>query len=178
MQKKLIALAIAGLVSAPAFAQSNVTIYGVADAAIGIGEHGDNDFQGVVNGILSGSRIGFRGTEDLGNGLKAVFTLEQGFNIDNGNSSSSRAFHRQAFVGVAGGLGGWAISGKDPARWAVRPNALWSVSVSTHPEATHHLAVRSPNSVAHPLTRTGSDHRRALDDGWEGEHGTLRDCGH
>ena len=58
MQKKLIALAVAGLVSAPAFAQSNVTIYGVADAAIGIGEHGDNDFQGVVNGILSGSRIG------------------------------------------------------------------------------------------------------------------------
>ena len=89
MQKKLIALAVAGLVSAPAFAQSNVTIYGVADAAIGIGEHGDNDFQGVVNGILSGSRIGFRGTEDLGGGLKASFWLEAGVNNDDGSGSGT-----------------------------------------------------------------------------------------
>ena len=56
MQKKLIALAVAGLVSAPAFAQSNVTIYGVADAAVGFGGHGDNDFSGVVNGVLSAYR--------------------------------------------------------------------------------------------------------------------------
>ena len=42
MQKKLIALAIAGLVSAPAFAQSNVTIYGVADAYMAFGDHGAN----------------------------------------------------------------------------------------------------------------------------------------
>ncbi|ENO80741.1 porin, partial [Thauera linaloolentis] len=66
MQKKLIALAIAGLVSAPAFAQSNVTIYGVADAYVGFGKHGENDLRGVNSGALSGSRLGFRGTEDLG----------------------------------------------------------------------------------------------------------------
>lgn len=106
MQKKLIALAIAGLVSAPAFAQSNVTIYGVADAGLAWGEHGDNDFSGVLSGVLSGSRLGFRGTEDLGNGLKAVFTLEQGFDIGNGaENDSSKAFQRQAFVGLAGGFG-------------------------------------------------------------------------
>jgi len=106
MQKKLIALAVAGLVSAPAFAQSNVTIYGVADAAMAWGEHGDQDFSGVLSGVLSGSRIGFRGTEDLGNGLKAVFTLEQGFSIDTGNeNNASKAFQRQAFVGLSGGFG-------------------------------------------------------------------------
>jgi len=106
MQKKLIALAVAGLVSAPAFAQSNVTIYGVADAGFAFGEHGENDVTGIESGLLSGSRIGFRGTEALGNGLNAVFTLEQGFNIDNGaESDSSKAFQRQAFVGVAGGFG-------------------------------------------------------------------------
>jgi predicted porin len=111
MQKKLIALAVAGLVSAPAFAQSNVTIYGVADAAIGFGEHGSNDFTGVVNGVLSGSRIGFRGAEDLGNGLKAVFTLEQGFDIGNGTVSpptvagGDAVFSRQAFVGLSGSFG-------------------------------------------------------------------------
>lgn len=106
MQKKLIALAVAGLVSAPAFAQSNVTIYGVADAYMGFGSHGDNDMAAVNSGGLSGSRLGFRGTEDLGNGLKAVFTLEQGFNIDTGTEATDgTAFQRQAFVGVAGGFG-------------------------------------------------------------------------
>ncbi len=131
MQKKLIALAVAGLVSAPAFAQSNVTIYGVADAAVGFGGHGDNDFSGVVSGVLSGSRVGFKGSEDLGNGLKAVFVLEQGFDIGNGVASpgvsSSKTvdvldatgtkigtttvadgdsvFSRQAYVGLSGAFG-------------------------------------------------------------------------
>ncbi|MHB1373019.1 MAG: porin [Thauera sp.] len=103
MQKKLIALAVAGLVSAPAFAQSNVTIYGVADAYMGFGSHGDNDFAGVESGGLSSSRLGFRGTEDLGNGLKAVFTLEQGFNISNGTGVGNAS--RQAFVGLGGSFG-------------------------------------------------------------------------
>jgi len=127
MQKKLIALAVAGLVSAPAFAQSNVTIYGVADAAVGFGSHGDTDFRGVVGGVLSGSRIGFKGTEDLGNGLKAVFVLEQGFDIGNGIASPAvggtgatvdaaysstddktdgdSVFSRQAYVGLSGAFG-------------------------------------------------------------------------
>ena len=106
MQKKLIALAVAGLVSAPAFAQSNVTIYGVADAAVGFGGHGDNDYSGIVAGALSGSRIGFKGTEDLGNGLKAVFTLEQGFDIGNGNEHvDGKQFSLQAYVGLSGAFG-------------------------------------------------------------------------
>ena len=103
MQKKLIALAVAGLVSAPAFAQSNVTVYGVVDAYVGFGSHGDNDFSGVNSAGLSGSRIGFRGTEDLGNGLKAVFTVEQGFAVDSGTGLGDAS--RQAFVGLNGGFG-------------------------------------------------------------------------
>ncbi|WP_353799365.1 porin [Thauera sp.] len=99
-------MAVAGLVSAPAFAQSNVTVYGVADAAVGFGGHGDNDFSGIVSGVLSGSRIGFKGTEDLGNGLKAVFTVEQGFDIGNGNEHiAGKQFSRQAFVGLGGSFG-------------------------------------------------------------------------
>ena len=111
MQKKLIALAIAGLVSAPAFAQSNVTIYGVADAYMGFGDHGANDMAAVNSGGLSGSRIGFRGAEDLGNGLKAVFTYEQGFEIDDSVNSASTGGNglggkaRQSFVGLGGSWG-------------------------------------------------------------------------
>ena len=103
MQKKLIALAIAGLVSAPVFAQSNVTIYGVADAYMGFGSHADNDFAGVESGGLSGSRLGFRGTEDLGNGLKAVYTFEQGYKVDDGTGLGGNS--RQSFVGLAGAFG-------------------------------------------------------------------------
>lgn len=107
MQKKLIALAVAGLVSAPAFAQSNVTIYGVADLGLGYIDGGKaGDVTGLADGAWAGSRLGFRGTEDLGNGLKAVFTLEYGLDLDSntglGNSSDAA---RQQFVGLAGGFG-------------------------------------------------------------------------
>jgi predicted porin len=89
MQKKVIALAVAGLVSGAAFAQSNVTVYGVADAGYVYGS-GDRqgaanknlNFSGIQSGLLAGSRIGFKGEEGLGNGLKAVFTLEYALQID------------------------------------------------------------------------------------------------
>lgn len=119
MQKKLIALAVAGLVSAPVFAQSNIQIYGVADAYMKYGDFMGDDSMGVDSGGLMGSRLGFRGEEDLGSGLKAVFLLEQGFNIDNGQSTAiSRAdraqsgddvFTRQAYVGLKGNFGQVAL---------------------------------------------------------------------
>ncbi|GLW61088.1 hypothetical protein Hthe01_14370 [Hydrogenophilus thermoluteolus] len=108
MQKKLIALAVAGLVAAPAMAQSNVTIYGVADAYFGFGSDDNDDISAINSGGLAGSRIGFKGSEDLGNGLKAVFTLEQGYAIDTGKASPSvgdSVFSRQAWVGLQGSFG-------------------------------------------------------------------------
>ena len=83
MQKKLIALAVAGLASTAAFAQSNVTIYGIVDAgyvnsSVDRAAGGNGNFSGIQSGVWAGSRLGFRGEEGLGNGLKAVFTLEYG----------------------------------------------------------------------------------------------------
>lgn len=107
MQKKIIALAVAGLVSGAAFAQSNVVIYGVADA--GYVYANDSYTANVKNvskiysGGQSGSRLGFKGTEDLGNGLSATFRLEMGIDIDNGTSAQgSRTFGRWSTVGLAG----------------------------------------------------------------------------
>ena len=58
------------------------------------------------SGQQSGSRLGFRGTEELGGGLKGIFTLESGFNVDTGTSGQgNRLFGRQAFVGLSGGFG-------------------------------------------------------------------------
>ena len=103
MKHKLIALATASLFAAPAFAQSNVTIYGVADVGVGYGKAGDSTFTGIINGVLAGPRLGFKGTEDLGNGLKAVFVLEQGYSVGTGApASSSRQFHRQSWAGLKG----------------------------------------------------------------------------
>lgn len=125
MQKKIIALAVAGLVSGAAFAQSNVTIYGVADVAylynkgdagfttnaagVRTGVDGSRNFSGLVNGGWSGSRIGFKGTEELGNGLKAVFLLEYGYNINEavglGNPFQGGTTTRQSYVGLETAFG-------------------------------------------------------------------------
>lgn len=108
MQKKLIALAVAGLVSAPAFAQSNVTIYGLVDVGVShyAGSSTYKNRTGLDSGLQSGSRLGFRGVEDLGNGLKASFVLEWGHNPDVNNTLNS---NRQSFVALSGGFGTVAL---------------------------------------------------------------------
>ena len=107
MQKKLIALAIAAAASGAAFAQTNVQIYGIADVGY-VGIDRDNfKYQNNINsGVLSTSRIGFKGAEDLGNGLKAIFTLEYGLLLDqNEGIGAGGAAARQQFVGLTGGFG-------------------------------------------------------------------------
>jgi predicted porin len=117
MQKKIIALAVAALASTAAFAQTNVTVYGSIDAGIAHrfdSQTGDLSRTSVDGGQSAGNRIGFKGTEDLGNGLKAIFTLEQGFQGDNGADHAGNpglVFSRQAFVGLTGGFG-TAIAGR------------------------------------------------------------------
>jgi predicted porin len=106
MQKKLIALAVAGLVSGAAFAQSNVTVYGIADAYFARATADGAKTTNVINGGgLSGSRIGFKGVEDLGNGLKALFTLEYGIANDDKSATVGGAAARQQLVGLTGGFG-------------------------------------------------------------------------
>lgn len=106
MQKKIIALAVAGLVSGVAFAQSNVTVYGIADANFGYSDGDGTKFTGIDSGGWSGSRIGFKGEEALGNGLKAIFTMEFGTKID---SDTALGNTRQAFVGVDTSVGSFTL---------------------------------------------------------------------
>ena len=116
MQKKLIALAVAGLASAGAFAQSNVTVYGVADMYVGSFKTDNMERSTQVNsGGLSTSRFGFKGVEDLGNGLKALFTMEYALSLDTDESQvgngSGIGKARQGFVGLTGGFG-TAVAGR------------------------------------------------------------------
>ena len=112
MKKSLIALAVLAA-SGAAMAQSSVTLYGVADAGVTFVD-GASNWTGLTSGNQLTSRIGFRGTEDLGGGLKANFWLEAGVNLDNGDGNSSYsaagdgnsfAFKRRSTVGLEGGFG-------------------------------------------------------------------------
>jgi len=136
MQKKLIALAIAGLASSAAFAQSNVTIYGLVDYGFvnrsgsdgGVGSVGGPVINGtrheLSSGVEAGSRIGFRGAEDLGNGVKAIFELEYGITIDNGgtapvSATTSPFWNRHSYVGLTGGFGTFVGGRVDGDRYSV-----------------------------------------------------------
>lgn len=103
MKKSILALALTGAFAGTAVAQTSVTIYGVADVAISRTDTNTTEpVWALASGQQNGSRIGFRGTEDLGGGLSAIFTLENGYNIDTGAlGQGGRLFGRQAFVGLS-----------------------------------------------------------------------------
>jgi predicted porin len=106
--------------SSAAFAQSNVTIYGIVDAGI-VAERGgkDGNVTKVSSGVANASRIGFRGTEDLGGGLSAIFTLETGYKVDDGqlDNTSNTLFNRQAFVGLRSTTAGTLTVGRQYTPW-------------------------------------------------------------
>jgi predicted porin len=106
MKKSLIALAVMAA-SGASFAQSTVSLYGIADAWVGrTTATGAPSQVKLDSGGVSGSRFGFKGSEDLGGGLKANFLLEQGFNLDDGTqANATQMFSRQAYLGFSGGFG-------------------------------------------------------------------------
>ena len=110
MQKKIIALAIAGLASTAAFAQSNVTVYGVMDLGYSYSSKSDTSSlksrTGLDSGMQSGSRIGFKGVEDLGNGLKVSFVQENSVGADTGDGPSMT---RQSLLALSGNFGTFAF---------------------------------------------------------------------
>lgn len=99
MKKTSIALAFACMCAGPALAQSSVTVYGIIDAGIGH-EIAAKSITNLASGVASGSRLGFRGKEDLGGGMAAVFLLENGFYTDTG-AQKGVLFDRQAYAGVS-----------------------------------------------------------------------------
>jgi predicted porin len=120
MKKSLMCAAIAGVFAAPAFAQtSNVVLYGRANVGIdtyrGSGATNANEsYKSRTRVFDSSSRIGVRGSEDLGNGLRAVFQIESGVNMDTGsqasqsgaaNGSSGFLGSRPSFAGLEGRFG-------------------------------------------------------------------------
>jgi predicted porin len=102
MKKNMIALAVTAAFALPAFAQSSITLYGVIDEGINYTSNaGDKSAYQLESGYAQGSRWGLKGSEDLGSGLKAIFDLENGFDVNSGGlQEGGRIFGRQAFVGL------------------------------------------------------------------------------
>ncbi|AON53223.1 porin [Herbaspirillum seropedicae] len=113
MKKSLLALAVLGAFAGAAHAQSSsITIYGAIDASLTYTNKIATDgkktgsLTAVESGLVKGSRLGVKGSEDLGGGLKAVFTLENGFNVDTGKAGQGELmWGRQTTVGLSGNFG-------------------------------------------------------------------------
>ncbi len=122
MKKSLVALALAGAFSGAVQAQSAIEMYGVVDMGFvretgtvagllrGSPPTGPSPVvpmgNGLTSGVQSGTRLGFKGTEDLGGGLKGLFVLETGIAADRGGFNQvNTAFARQSFIGLQGNFG-------------------------------------------------------------------------
>src|SRR5215203_170812 len=104
MKKSLIALAVLAAAGA-ASAQSSVTLFGVVDATLAFGKGDVSDKTSLSNSGYNSSRLGFRGTEDLGGGMSASFWLEAGVNNDNGSGAATN-LNNQPSGGAIAGIGG------------------------------------------------------------------------
>ena len=115
MNKKLIAVAIAAAVAAPAAMAGDTTLYGKVHVSI---DSFDNDADGTDNMQVNdrGSRLGVKGSEDLGNGLKAIFKYEMSYDVDGGAAITGA---RNSYLGLAGDFGTLLVGRHDsPAKVA------------------------------------------------------------
>ncbi|PTB20256.1 porin [Trinickia symbiotica] len=103
MKKTAVSLVLSTVFAAPAFAQNSVALYGVIDEGFDYTNNvrGSHNYE-LQSGFAQGSRWGLKGAEELGGGLKAVFQLENGFNVSNGRlAQGGLMFGRQAYVGLS-----------------------------------------------------------------------------
>lgn len=142
----------------PANAQTNVQVYGLIDAGLEVVDHAKDDGGSMVRVVSGGkntSRWGLRGSEDLGGGLKAVFNLEGGIDMDTG-AADGNLFKRQANVGLEGGFGRLVVGRSftttyelvikfDPMGFA--PNYSWATSGSATGPSKYGMTTAFDNMV-------------------------------
>ncbi len=136
MQKKIIALAIASALTAPAVAMAdsvgNVVLYGQANLSVDVVNDGANPSGSSNNLVSNASRVGVKGSEDLGSGLTAMFQLEKEVNLDDGTHDStttatngnSRMFDRNTFIGLSSADMGTVLFGRHDTPYKISTRSL------------------------------------------------------
>ena len=167
MQKKLLALAVAGaLAPAAAIAQSSVEIYGRANLALQSWEASGatvagNDFDRRLRVADGSSRVGFRVNESLGGGLRAFVVIETGVNIDSGgvagqggtaNTSTGFWASRDSYVGLGGGWGDIRL-GRQSIFWS---NGVIAQTGANYLDTAVDGLINNPSLTAIPVTRASS----------------------
>jgi predicted porin len=194
MKKSLLALAALTAFAGAASAQSSVTLFGVVDLSARYTEYGDaGQYQLATDGNAS-SRLGFRGVEDLGGGLKAGFWLEGSLqadtgtmplaNIDGGAGNASAIFQRRATVSLMGGWGEIRL-GRDytPTFWnwtVFDPFGTNGVGASTNlglevaglaPGGSYGTLVRANNTIGYFLPAMGGFYGQIMQSAGENVNG-------
>ncbi|SAK92866.1 porin [Caballeronia catudaia] len=140
MKKAALVLTTISLSVSSAYAQSSIALYGIVDAGFIYSNNvGGQKLYSMNSGNLQGSRWGLRGTEDLGGGVKALFVMENGFNIMTGAlGQGGDEFGRQVYVGLSSNQLGTATLGRQydsvvdyTGGFAV--GAQWASSFAAHP---------------------------------------------
>jgi predicted porin len=182
MNKKLITLAVAAAVAAPMTALAEVTIYGKANVSYDAvkvkekyGGSGDRQYKVVANEPLAGaprsSRLGFKGSEDLGGGLKAIWKME--FSVDQADNSPVNS-SRNAYVGLASDAWGTAVIGRHdtPYKMATGKYDYFADQLGDFNGTVGFEDIRAPNAVAYispnwaGFTLAGAIHSNGNDDDW------------
>jgi predicted porin len=149
MKKSLIALAVAGAFAAPAFAAtSNVDVYGIIDASVNyVDLNDDESFWSVGSNGMEASRLGFKGSEDLGGGLKAIWQIESGFDVEGTGATIGK---RNTFVGLSGGFGTVLIGNHDtPEKLSTGKLDFFADSVGDYNVGATIIDTRENNVIAY-----------------------------
>jgi predicted porin len=169
MKKSLIALAVSGTFAAPAAyaATANVDIYGKLRFAV---EHVDTNNAGgadgsdIVTGMDNASRIGFKGSEDLGGGMKAVWQIEQQLNV--GIAGNGTMASRNTFVGLAGNFG-TVLMGRHDTPYKLATGRLdpfgdsigdYNNIISRNGNGANNFDLRAPGTIAYITPKVSGFH--------------------
>jgi predicted porin len=165
MKKSLIVVAAAASFASVAHAQSSVTLYGLLDAGLTYTSNvAHNSKWAAGSGGINQSMFGLRGSEDLGGGLKAIFTLESGFNINNGKFANNNGmFNRQAFVGLSSSQFGTVTLGRqyDAAQDYLAPltaTGSWGGTYFAHPFNNDNLNTNGGLSVNNSIKYSSANY--------------------
>lgn len=164
MKKSLIVVAVAASFASVAHAQSSVTLYGLVDAGLTYTSNVNHDAKYAAgSGGINQSMFGLRGSEDLGGGLKAIFKLESGFNINNGKFANNNGmFNRQAFVGLSSDFGTVTLGRQyDAVQDYLAPltaTGSWGGTYFAHPFNTDNLQTGGGYAVNNSIKYQSADY--------------------